>query len=179
MHGRLKHEDGFSLVELLVASTMLVVIMLATFSMLEASTGQAGRETERASAIGEAQTGLDRMVRELRHARSIYSTGPHALDVQVTRGTSTRRVVVNCDAAHPTDGALRRCITTRDGGAADVLIDRVVPPAGSTPTFTYTPATGTPRHVMVTVRARLDGGRAGGATTPLVLTDGFRLRNVP
>lgn len=172
-------ERGFSLIELLVAMTVLATVMLATLAVLDSSSRMARSDTDRASAIQEAQVGLDRMVRELRHARAVNSASPQVLDVMVLQRGVARRVVFDCSVAHPSTTGQRRCTRSADGGAAAVLVDRVRNIGAVSGAFTYTPATGTPKHVTVRLGVAVDDGRTGGHFRSLVLTDGTALRNVP
>ena len=171
-------ERGFTLVELLVAMTVLVILMLATFKVLDDSSAMATRDNERASAIREAQVGLDTMIRELRHARLVNSAGPQVLDVTVTRRGVDRQVVFNCSVAVPGATGLRRCTRT-SGGVTTVLVDRIRAIGADSSAFSYTPTSGPARHVRVRLGVAVDGGRAGGYVNSLVLTDGTALRNVP
>ena len=174
-------ERGFTLVELLVGMTILVGVMMATFSVLDDSTRMASRDNERSSAIDEARVGVDRMVRELRHARQVTTATPQVLNVTVLRRGIDQQVEFNCSTTMPApDNALRRCTRSVAGGPGEVLVDRIRTIGTSdTSAFTYTPSTGTPRHVAVRLAVAVDGGKKGGYRESLVLTDGTRLRNVP
>ena len=174
----MKDERGFSLIELLVGMLILVLLMLATFSVLDDSTKVALRDNERTSAIREAQVGLDRMIRELRHTRLVNSATAQRLDVNVTRRGTDTRVVFDCGVAVPGATGLRRCTRTPAGGNAEVLVDRVRDIGADTSAFTYTPVAA-PTHVRVRLGVAVDGGRKGGYKQNLVLTDGTALRNVP
>ena len=172
-------ERGFTLIELLVAMTVLAIIMIATLNVLDDSSRIAHSDTDRASSIQEAQGGLDRMVRELRHTRVVNTATPQVLDVDVLQRGVARRVVFDCSVAMPAVAGQRRCTRSANGGPAEVLVDRVRDIGADSSAFTYTPATGAPKHVAVRLGVAVDGGRAGGHTRSLVLTDGTALRNVP
>ena len=166
-------ERGFTLVELLAGMLVLVIVMLATLQVLDDSTRISTRDNERAQAIQEAQVGLDRMVRELRHATTVAGNGTTLMATIQRRGVTTANVIFNCDTTNVANG-VRRC--TRQVGFAgtpEVLIDRV---RGTTPVFTYT---GSPtKFVRVRVETAADGGKAGGYRESVVFTDGTGLRNV-
>jgi prepilin-type N-terminal cleavage/methylation domain-containing protein len=172
-------ERGFTVVELLVAMTVLVGVMLATFSVLDDSVRFARSDTERASAIREAQVGIDRMVRELRHTRLVHAAAQQVLDVTVVRRGVDQRVVFDCGVNVPGSGGLRRCTRTPAGGPTTTLVDRVRNVGSDSKAFDYTPATGTVRHVTVRLAVAVDGGRKGGQRRSFILTDGTALRNVP
>lgn len=172
-------ERGFSLIELLVAMTVLATVMVATLGVLDSSSRMARSDTDRASAIQEAQVGLDRMVRELRHTRLVNSASAQVLDVTVLQRGISRRVVFDCSVAHPVTSGQRRCTRSADGGTPEAIVDRVRNIGADSGAFTYTPATGAPKHVTVRLAVAANDGRASGHSRSLVLTDGTALRNVP
>lgn len=67
LHG---NESGFSLIELLVAMSMVVVIFGATLTVLEVITRQAQGNTQRNDAQDRARLGIDLIVRQLRNISS-------------------------------------------------------------------------------------------------------------
>jgi prepilin-type N-terminal cleavage/methylation domain-containing protein len=172
-------ERGFSLIELLVAMTVLTTVMVATLSVLDSSSRMARSDTDRASAIQDAQVGLDRMVRELRHTRLVNTASPQVLDVTLLQRGISRRVVIDCSVADPATTGQRRCTRSADGGTPQVLVDRVRDIGTDSRAFTYSPATGAPKHVTVRLGVATDDGRISGHSRSLVLTDGTALRNVP
>ena len=68
---RLACERGFTLVEMLVVSMILVIILIAVSNVGDVGRTVAVRDTGLALAVSESQPGLDRMVRELRQAVAI------------------------------------------------------------------------------------------------------------
>ena len=172
-------ERGFTIIELLVGMTVLVVVMLATLTVLDDSTRIAARDNDRSQAIRDAQVGIDRMVRELRHTRLVNSATPQVLDVNVVRRGVDTRVVFNCSTAVPGAAGLRRCTRTPAGGTAELLVDRVRDIGADSSAFAYTPAAATARHVTIRLGLVVDAGKQGGYQQNVVLTDGTALRNVP
>lgn len=175
-------EEGFTLVELLMAATIALVIVLASLTALDGSSRLASSDNERALAIGHAQSGLDQMVRELRHTRTVHSAAAQLLEVTVAQRGVERRVQFDCSVAEPGRAGLRRCVRTIVSGPAAGTTEPMVTGVGdvgdSSTVFTYTPATGTAKHVTVRVGVALDGGKVGGHTGRTVLDDGTSLRNV-
>ena len=114
-------------------------------------------------------------MRELRHTTAVNTQSDTALDVDVSRrgancassstAASPHPLDRGPDALHPRAGRRR---DRRPGG-----------PRRRAATFTYTPASGTARHVMVRLELAPDGGRSGGYRESIVITDGTELRNVP
>ena len=164
-------ERGFTLVELLVGMLVLVIVMLATLQVLDDSTRISTRDNDRAQAIQEAQTGLDRMVRELRHATTVTTAGTTAITATIQRrGVTTASVTFNC--ANVAAG-VRRCTRQVGAGTPEILIDRV---RDTGTVFTYT---GTPtKFVKIRIGVAADGGKAGGFRETVYFTDGTGLRNV-
>jgi prepilin-type N-terminal cleavage/methylation domain-containing protein len=176
-------ERGFTLVELLVTILVLVVLALATFAVLDASTRSAHHDTGRAHAIRDAQAGLDRLVRELRHTRAVVASAAQSLEVDVRRNGVDRRVRFDCSVAEPGRPGLRRCVRTvvsgPGAGLTEPLVTAIGDAHGSPAVFAYTPAYGTARHVRVQFGVSVDGGRAGSPYDGrFVLSDGTSLRNV-
>jgi prepilin-type N-terminal cleavage/methylation domain-containing protein len=176
-------ERGFTLVELLVTALVMVVVLLGTMQVLDDSTRMAAQDTDRGHAIREAQVGLDRMVREARHARAVVAAGPQALELDVRRRGVDSRVRFDCSVAEPGRPGLSRCTRTvvsgPGAGTAEPLVTAIAPVQGSPTVFTYSPAAGPARYVRVQLGVAVDGGRAaGGHDARLVLSDGTALRNV-
>lgn len=183
-------EAGYALTELLLVSSLLVIVLGAILMLGEASQRIAPRETERAIVIRDAQVGMHRMTRELREAHSVVSPAAGAsaavFDAWVPTSTSPfqRRVSYECNAAHPTDSAYTQCMrydVTAAGVKSNgqVVVDRVVNgAAGSTlPVFVRgsTPATD---YVKTTVEVAARGDRREGHSSKILLEDGFYMRNL-
>lgn len=64
------NQHGFSLIELLVAMSMMIVILGATLTVLEVFTRQAQGSTQRNDAQDRARLGIDLIVRQLRNISS-------------------------------------------------------------------------------------------------------------
>jgi prepilin-type N-terminal cleavage/methylation domain-containing protein len=178
-----RDERGFTLVELLVAALVLVIVLLGTMQVLDTSTRMAAQDTDRGHAIREAQVGLDRMVREARHAIAVVTAAPQVLELDVRRQGVDRRVRFDCSVAEPGRPGLRRCVRTvvagPGTGTGEPLITAITAAQGSSVVFAYTPPAGQARYVQIRFGVAVDGGRvAGGHDTPLVLSDGTTLRNV-
>jgi prepilin-type N-terminal cleavage/methylation domain-containing protein len=175
-------EAGYTLIELMVVAALLAVVLGAILTLAEATQRIAPRETERAHVIREAQVGLHRMTRELRHAYAAPPTVPAPTVTGSTvqanvlgRGGATRTVRYDCDEAHPTDSGYTRCLRqVLSGGTwspAEVVIDRVL---NGTTVFTLTP----PDYVRAAVEVAARGDRKTGYTHRVILDDGFYMRNL-
>ena len=181
-------EAGYALTELLLVSSLLVIVLGAVLMLGEASQRIAPRETERAIVIRDAQVGMHRMTRELREAHNVVSpaagTSAAVFDAWVPTTAGQRRVSYECNAAHPTDSAYTRCLrydVTAAGVKSNgqVVVDRVLNgAAGSTlPVFVRgsTPATD---YVKTTVEVASRGDRQEGYSSKILLEDGFYMRNL-
>jgi type II secretory pathway pseudopilin PulG len=173
---------GYALVELMVVASLLVIVLGAILALGETTQRIAPKESERAHVIREAQVGLHRMTRELRHA---YQALPTVAAPTVSGSTmeasvrglngSTRTVRYDCDEPHPTDSAYTRCLRqVYSGGswsAGELVIDRVL---NGTTVFTATP----PDYVRATVEVAARGGLKDGYDHRVILDDGIYMRNL-
>jgi len=105
---RLADERGFTLIEVLLVSTLLIVVLGAILSMLDTTSRVSARDQERPIAIREGQVGLYRMTRELRQATQLYSLTDYRAEVQVTVGGVAQRVLYACDVT-PAGSSYRQC----------------------------------------------------------------------
>jgi Tfp pilus assembly protein PilX len=169
-------EAGYGLVELMVVSSLLIIVLGAILALGETTQRIAPKESERAHVIREAQVGLHRMTRELRHANAAPTvTGSTVEATVLAAGGATRTVRYDCDEAHPTETAYTRCLrhvlsgTTWTGG--EVVIDRVL--NGAT-VFSLTP----PDYVGATVEVAARGNLKDGYDHRVILEDGVYMRNL-
>ncbi len=166
-----------TLIELLVAATVGLLVAGAALTLLDTMARIAPKDQERAHAIREAQVGLDRMTRELRQAQSVNGATATLMDIDVTIGVVTRRVIYDC--------AKPRCMR-REGlpgaeppGGGEVVIDRVLNGTRGHPVFAYSPSgVLPPNHVEVSIAVPAAGDRKDGHAHRVVLADGLALRNV-
>lgn len=131
----LKRQDGFTLIEVLVATTMSLVIFGATLSILVAFTNGATASTDRNDAQDRARLTIDLISRQLRNIASPISS-PKLIE----RATPYDLIfqTVNTPSGSNTTGAerVRYCIPndTSTGNASDeVLIEQTQTWTTSTP----------------------------------------------
>jgi competence protein ComGC len=179
---RLRSESGFSLIEVLVVSVLLIVVIGAVLALSEATQRMAPKEEERAHAIREAQLSLHQMTKELRKAHLVYTVAAQSIDVSVlVKGVDTR-VRYRCDIAHPTEASYRRCyryVVAADGttSGGTLVIDRVLNAALSPPKAVFT-RTGNYVEAKVEVPSRGERKAGYGYEHRIALHDGFYMRNL-
>jgi hypothetical protein len=169
-------EAGLALVELLVVASLLIIVLGAILALAETTQRIAPKESERAHVIREAQVGLHRMTRELRHAYQAPTVTGSTMQAAVLGANGTARTVkYDCDEAHPTDGAYTRCVRQVLSGSTwtgnEVVIDRVL---NGSAVFASTP----PDYVSATVEVAARGNLQDGYDHRVILDDGIYMRNL-
>jgi len=173
-------------------------VLVGVLGLLDASIRSTPKNAERANAIGEAQAGLSRMVRELRGAHTVLSNGPQSIEVLVrmrkdnpaTPAVETytdRHVKYSCGNTE----APGRCsrVEVAPGallstGTPTTVLARLVNTGTSVPAnrrvFDYTGNSNSfsPSYVKVHVEVPAAGERADGYAHNVELEDGFYARNV-
>jgi hypothetical protein len=181
-------EAGYALTELLLVSSLLVIVLGAVLMLGEASQRIAPKETERAIVIRDAQVGMHRMTRELREAHNVVSpaagTSAAIFDAWVPTTSGERRVTYECNQTSPADSAYTQCVRWDvDAGGVksnrQVVIDRVLNGAADStlPVFVRGSAP-TSDYVKATVEVASRGDRKTGYSTKILLEDGFYMRNL-
>jgi prepilin-type N-terminal cleavage/methylation domain-containing protein len=160
-----RHEDGFTVIELLVSILIFGIVSTVTLSLLTSVARGVRKDEARAGAVADAQIGIGRMVRELRQTYEVIDMSGSTIDAYARIGGANVRLRYDCDAATPDDPGnpydqfYRRCVrrtapvvdptsttppTLPDITAGDVIVDRICPgtstsacdSAASAPVFT-------------------------------------------
>ncbi|HEV3376873.1 MAG TPA: hypothetical protein VG126_06305 [Thermoleophilaceae bacterium] len=161
----------------MVVASLLVIVLSAILALGETTQRIAPKETERAHVIREAQVGLHRMTRELRHAYQAPTVSGSTMQANVLgTGGSTATVRYDCDEAHPTpDSGYTRCVRQVFSGGSwsgeELVIDRVL---NGTTVFDFTP----PDYISATVEVAARGDLKDGYDHRVILEDGFYMRNL-
>jgi hypothetical protein len=166
-------------------------VISAVLALLETTTRVAPSDQERSLSIREAQSGLSRMVRELRQAYRVVGTSPSSMRVLVrlkkddpstTAVESHSNWLVEYDCGV---GVSEKCVRkqARPGelpaASGPVVIERVTNPADA-PVFSFESDTDSVKPVYVKVRVEVpaSGERSRGYSHKVVLEDGFFARNL-
>jgi hypothetical protein len=177
-----REEGGMALAEVLITMVTFTFVMGAILGLLETTARQAPRDEERANAIGEAQSGLYRMTRELRQAYKVLDAQPKSMYVLIARSSPPdKHVKYDCDIPYPGNAAYRRCVRWEApvgqelplSQPGQVVIDRGL----SEVNFSYSPSALAPTYVKVHIEVPQKGERSAGFTSNFDLEDGFYLRN--
>jgi Tfp pilus assembly protein PilE len=118
-------DDGLTLVELIVASFLAMVLLLAALAVLDSGTKSERISHARQDALVDLRAAMTRMTKEVRQADSVASTSTATLlDFKATIGGVQRHLVYDVIGTPPS-AVLRR---SEDGGTPLVLSDRVLAP---------------------------------------------------
>ncbi len=198
-----RHERGLTLVEMLVTMLVMGLVTTAILAVLDTSARIVPKDAERATAIREAQTGLTRMVRELRQAYRIVAWTPRSVQMRVnvlrddssTGGPDYENLTVDYSCGGAPASCVRREAPAGGGlpSSGQVVVARVLNAATATPAaravfdFDQSPdrsvgvtaASVRPTYVTIRVEVPASGERgAGGYQNKVVLEDGLYVRNV-
>jgi len=143
-------QGGFTLVELLVASTMSLILVAAACAMLISAVRDQPKITERADQVGEARTVSERMLTELRQGlklearerdKVVFVTYVHSSSCTgVSSGPAKAipcRVTYNCASS----GTCTRSVLNQDGSGTARTTTLVTGIANPTEVFCYMPST--------------------------------------
>jgi len=180
MPGRLRRsERGLTLIELLVASTMAMVVLGGAVTVFVGAVRSEPRTSSKVSAIEQGRIAVERMTRELRQGFNLTGAGPAGLSFvsyvpesscgasPATDSKELCRVTYDCEG-----GECTRTVAEPDGAGAGAAV-QVVSGLSSSEVFSYSPeeAEAEPEYVGVTLSFET---REGG---PVVVSDGAALRN--
>jgi type II secretory pathway pseudopilin PulG len=168
MIARLKQQHGFTLAELLIASSLMIVVLGATLTVFDQFVSVSNRNTNQNAAQDTARNTVDQVARQLRNLALPTPQNPNSIDlasgydlVFKTADPGRRRVRYCLQTSSPystSNGALWLETQTGTAGGAD-------PPLPSTSTCPVAPATGgwtTQRLVASNVTNQI-----GGADRPI------------
>ena len=172
-------EEGFTLVEALVAIGLSMLIIGAAVQMFTAAGSSQPRESSRAGQIQGARTAIDRMTRELRQGSSV----PVATSSQLSMITyvnaascagAPSTTSIQCRVTYACSGSACTRSVANTNGTGGGSAKTVVSGLGSPAIFTYSPSSANPTYVGVHLVFPADSG-----DDAVTLDDGVALRNRP
>jgi type II secretory pathway pseudopilin PulG len=160
---RLRNESGFTLMEVLLASSLMIVVLAATLTVFEQFVTTSDRNTRQNDAQDVARNTIDQVTRQLRNLALPTPQSPNSIDsasgwdlVFKTADPGRRRVRYCLQTSSPystSNGALWLETQTGSAGGADPP----VPPTGTCP---VAPAAGgwSTRRLVASNVTNLNGG---------------------
>jgi type II secretory pathway pseudopilin PulG len=168
---RLRVEGGWTMLELLVATTVMLIVAVAVMALILVGIRQLDNQGERSSSLDDARTALTKMVREIRQSAQVASVGPATVDVLVPvivgPGDTSATHWVRFDCSTETGEGLHKCTREDVTGGGEVV--ELVRGIENTDTFTVDESSRT-----VSIRLAQD---VPGGPSPLVLEGGATARN--
>ena len=174
---QIARDEGFTLVELLMAAALLLGLLAVMGASLTVIAGSQPRIADRSAQIQQGRVMIERLTRELREGSNLQA--PTASSLTFFTYVRTQACGESNPPASPSEPAIQcqvsyvctagTCTRQEGGGSPVELVDGL----NSNEVFTYTPATD-PDHVTVTLEYP---GEDGGES--VTFSDGAALRNAP
>lgn len=126
---RLRDEAGFTLIEILAAMVLTVIVLFGILSVLDNFTSNAARQTRITDANEQVRVAMDRIVSDLRQARTVEVAGATDLVYTVTdSATAVRRERICVDGQ---SRLWRSSVTTATAPSTPIASGTTCPTAGS------------------------------------------------
>lgn len=162
-----------NLPELLVAVPLMLAVFGATLGMYSITVRSQTRNESRVRTIIDQQVGMERMSRELRTATSVRYQTSEIVDAQLARNSRWVRYDCSSNSCRrsegPTEGVFDQgpvvLVNSVEFAEFQLLVN-----AGN---GDFQPNYVSPDYMVMKVRATVEG-----ASNPIVLNDGFNLRNL-
>jgi prepilin-type N-terminal cleavage/methylation domain-containing protein len=139
---RIFRETGFTLVELLVASGILVVAVLAVYLMLEGGYNTYGKVDNQIAAQSEARRNISRMSKYIRECKQITQASAYELTIESDIDDDNVPENVHFYLSDSNGDSLYELNQTVDGSVTTELGRYVTNPTTGTSIFTYYDAGG-------------------------------------
>jgi Tfp pilus assembly protein PilX len=173
MKCRLRSERGVGLIELLTVLPMLAIVLMGIYALSNIGAKSQRQTHARTSTLQRAQSGMERLTREMRQATAFTPVSSQILDATTyvrPAGEDTsvpRRVRYEC-----TSGSCKRW-EGAVGSSLDTGPETVISGLQNADVFFFSPDSVNPNFVSMKVEVSVNG-----ATNPIVLDGGFELRNM-
>jgi type II secretory pathway pseudopilin PulG len=128
-HARIRREDGFTLVEMLVASVTGMIVILAAFALIDASSGLSSKVNDRVDTTARARDGMEQITRELRSQVCLQPGSSAIVDGQ------TGSITFYTFTGKGTYAPEKHTITW--SSATKTIVDYTYVGTGSAPAITY------------------------------------------
>jgi prepilin-type N-terminal cleavage/methylation domain-containing protein len=172
----LREADGFTLVELLVATVLALVVIGGAVMAFTASIRSQPRIDSQAHAIEQARTTMERLVRELRQGSSVSSASASQLSVVTyvdsTCGGTATPAATQCRVTYSCSGGACTRSLAKPDGSSPTTPTQVVSGLSSNSVFSYSPSAAAAAYVGVTLAIPAQTGH-----NAITLSDGAALRN--
>jgi prepilin-type N-terminal cleavage/methylation domain-containing protein len=158
-------ERGFSLPELIVAMFIGLIVLMASFMLLDRSFSASGQVADRSEALQRGRQAMDLITRQLRSQVCLGNTVP------MVAGTDLS-VTFYADMSDGSTPIKKRTLTYDT--TTDTITESVIPGAGTYPALTFTgAATSTP--LLTKVEQILDGS----TLRPIFRYYGYKVGGLP
>lgn len=167
-----RDERGFSLIEILAVLPLMLLTFFAVFQLYEVSVREQSRGDARVRSIVGQKNGLERISRELRDSVAVKYQNSEVIDAQISSGGRWLRY--DCSGTSckryegPSQGTFDTGPVTLISNVQSAEFHTLTNSGGS-----LVPDYVNPTYVTVTLRVT-----AKDANNPIVLNDGFNLRNL-
>jgi type II secretory pathway pseudopilin PulG len=166
-------QAGWTLVELLIGTSILSVVMGAVLALLSTTWANQPADQEWNHQVEDTRTGVYRMTRDLRQGTSISLLSAYRMSADVRLNGVTTHVLYQCDLGSVCTRKSSTGAPPSPGAGGDVIASHVRNVTNGVPVFTQ-PA---PGYFKVTVQASATGTYTTNASHTLTYTDGFFARN--
>ncbi len=176
-------EGGFTLVEVLVASSAALILLTATMALLDSSTRIQAGDTEWALTLEQDRGGLSRMVREIRGATKVEEANANSIVFLAPIAGKSWTIKYECAVAQA-GTSYNECVrlAAEEGKALPSSGPRVVSAIlNGSEVFSYSPNSTSPTLATVKLELPARGTlkqAAGGLKHTVVLEDAAFMRNL-
>ena len=176
--GRLAASEGVTLVELLLATSLGLVIIGGSIGVLVSGIRSEPRLAERSADIQAARVAMENLTREIRQGELVTSatSGQLVLVTNVnsaTCGGASSTSVRSCRVTYSCSGGQCTRRETNPDGTGTAPARVVVQGLSSNPVFSYSPSAAAPTYVGITLKFP-----TGSGDDSITLTDGVSMRNM-
>ena len=156
-------EEGFTLLELVVVTTLLMVVMTAILTGFEVVQKASVRESSRSEETDQVRLTMEQLTKEIRQASDVRAgSSTSYLDIDT---------YINGSSIHVTYSASGTTLTRSANGVTLTLLDRL----STTSLFSYDPSVTDPSVITVTLQASPQYFKTD--STLITLTSEVKLRN--